>query len=138
MSGSSPVLTATIQSFVINLCACLIALYLQPDHPPHYSSILIYGILATPPNVYWQQFVEAYFPGYDLKKVRVDNGGKGVEIEKKLNVRNTCIKVVLDQTVLALFNVIAYVGVTKLLKGESLEIAWDAVKNVRTSVTSER
>lgn len=134
MFGLSPVLTATVQSTLINLCSCIIALYLTPDHPPHFPSLLIYGILATPPNVYWQQFLEATFPGYVLEKVAVDDGGKGVQIEKKLNVQNTCIKVALDQTLSAIVNVAAYIGVTRLLKGVPLDIAWSAVKNVGLSI----
>ena len=130
MFGLSPIVTATIESTVINFCSCLVALYLTPDRPPHFPSLLIYGVLATPPNVYWQQWLEAKFPGYDLKRVEVDDGGKGVEIEKKLKVQNTCIKVVLDQTLSAVVNVSAYIGITRLLKGVPLDIAWSAVKNV--------
>ena len=131
MFGFSPVITATIQSFIINVCSCFVALYLTPDRPPHFPSILIYGILATPPNVYWQQFLESRFPGYELKKLEVDPGGEGVEVEKKLNVRNTCTKVILDQTISAVVNVSAYIGVTRLLKGVPPNIAWSAVKTVR-------
>ena len=64
----------------------------------------------------------------------MDDGGKGVQIEKKLNVQNTCIKVALDQTLSAIVNVAAYIGVTRLLKGVPLDIAWSAVKNVGLSI----
>lgn len=130
MFGLSPVVTATIQSIIISFCSCLVALYLTPDRPPHIPSILIYSALATPPNIWWQRTLEAWFPGYTVKKVEVDDGGKGVEVEKELNVRNTCIKVVLDQTLSAVVNVSAYIGVTRLLKGVPPDIAWSAVKNV--------
>ena len=134
MLGLSPVVTATIQSTVISFCSCLVALYLTPDHPPHFPSLLIYTILATPPNFWWQQFIESQFPGYTLKNLEVDEGGKGVEVEKELNVKNTCIKVVLDQTISAVVNVSAYIGVTRLLKGVPLDIAWSAVKIVSISI----
>ena len=130
MFGLSPVVNATIQSTIICFFSCLIALYLTPDHPPHFPSLLLYSILATPPNFWWQQFLEAWFPGYTVKKIAVDDGGKGVEVEKKLNIRNTCIKVILDQTLAAVPNVTAYIGVTRLLKGVPPDIAWSAVKNV--------
>ena len=131
MFGFSPIVAATIQSTIISFCSCLVALFLTPDRPPHISSLLLYSILATPPNFWWQQFIESKFPAYALQRVEVDEGGKGVEVEKKLNVQNTCIKVLLDQTVAAVVNVAGYIGVTRLLKGVPLGLCWKAVKNVR-------
>ena len=126
----SQMVTATIQSTLITLCSCIIAQFLTPDNPPHYISLITYGVLATPPNFLWQQAIEKYFPGYKLKKVEVDDGGKGAEVEKKLNVRNTIIKVVLDQTVAAVPNVVGYLGVTRWLRGVPLDMCWNAVKEV--------
>ena len=65
-----------------------------------------------------------------MQKVEVDDGGKGVEVEKKLNVRNTCIKVLLDQTVASWVNVVFYIAGIRLLRGVSPELAWIAVKEV--------
>lgn len=127
----SPVVKATVQSAFITICSCLVAQFLTPDNPPHYVSLILYGILATPPNFWWQQTIEQWFPGYTVKKVEVDDGGKGVEVQKILNVKNTAIKVVLDQTVAALPNVIAYIGVTRLLRGVPLNLCIEAVKEVR-------
>ena len=90
----------------------------------------MYSVLATPPNFFWQQFIEQYFPGYSLTKVEVDDGGKGVEVEKKLNVKNTIIKVILDQTVAAVPNVVGYIGVTRLLRGVPWDLCLEAVKEV--------
>ena len=126
----SPLVTATIQAVVIAFCSCLIAQFLTPDDPPHYVSLLLYSALATPPNFRWQKILEQYFPGYTLKKVEVDDGGKGVEVEKKLEVKNTVIKVILDQTVAAVLNVTGYIGITRLLRGVPLDICWEAVKEV--------
>ena len=104
---------------------------MTPENPPHYVSLILYGILATPPNFWWQQTIEEWFPGYTVKKVEVDDGGKGVEVQKALNVKNTVIKVILDQTVAALPNVIGYIGVTRLLRGVPLDLCIEAVKEVR-------
>ena len=60
----------------------------------------------------------------------VDDGGKGVEMEKRLNVRNTLIKLGLDQTVAAVVNVAAYIGGSRALRGLPLEECWMAVKEV--------
>ena len=127
---SSPIVTATIQSTIITLCSCLVAQFLTPETPPHYISLILYSILATPPNFLWQQTIEQYFPGYTLKKVEVDDGGKGVEVEKELHVRNTVVKVILDQTLAALPNVVGYIGITRLLRGVPVEMCWQAVKEV--------
>ena len=96
-------------------------------------SLLLYSALATPPNFLWQQNLERNFPGFTVQKVKVDDGGQGVEVEKKLNVKNTCIKVVLDQTICAVLNVSAYIGVTRMLRGVPLDLCWTAVKEVCSS-----
>ena len=51
-------------------------------------------------------------------------------MEKRLDVKNTVIKVVLDQTFAAVLNVAGYIGVTRLLRGVPLDICWEAVKEV--------
>ena len=60
----------------------------------------------------------------------MDDGGKGVEVEERLNVRNTLVKFGLDQTVGAVVNVGAYIGGTRLLRGVPAGTCWDAVKEV--------
>ena len=61
----------------------------------------------------------------------VDDGGRGVEVEKRLDVRNTLIKLGLDQTIAAVVNVVAYIGGSRALRGVPLEECWMAVKQVR-------
>ena len=125
------VVTATLQSTVLTLCSLLIAQYLTSSPPPNIPTLLIYTLLSTPPNFLWQQYIEYKFPGYTLKKLNVDDGGKGVEVEKRLNVRNTLIKLGLDQTIAAVVNVVAYIGGSRALRGVPLEECWMAVKQVR-------
>ena len=74
--------------------------------------------------------MESKFPGYKVQKVEVDDGGKGVEVEERLNVRNTLVKFGLDQTVGAVVNVGVYIGGTRLLRGVPAGTCWDAVKEV--------
>ena len=126
----SPIVRATLQSTFITFLSCLIAHYLIPSEPPHYHSLILYSALSTPFNFLWQSFIESRFPGFHLKKVSVDDRGKGVEVEKVLNVRNTVIKVVLDQTIAAVPNVVGYIGVTRFLRGVPVELCWEAVKKV--------
>ena len=74
--------------------------------------------------------MESKFPGYIMNKVEVDEGGKGVEVEKRLHVRNTLIKSVLDQTIGAVVNVGAYIGGTRFLRGVPARECWNIVKEV--------
>ena len=74
--------------------------------------------------------MESKFPGYTLRKLDVDDGGKGVEVEKTLNMRNTLVKLVLDQTVAAVVNVAAYIGGSRALRGLPWEECWMAVSEV--------
>ena len=128
-----PIVKATIQSIIISFMSCLVALYIKPNDPPHYFSILTYSAFSTPLNFLWQTYLEKHFPGFTLLKVEVDDGGKGVEVEKKLVIQNTVIKVLLDQTVAAVPNVVGYIGITRLLRGVPVDLCWEAVKEVRSS-----
>ncbi|CAF9923261.1 MAG: hypothetical protein ALECFALPRED_002343 [Alectoria fallacina] len=123
-----PLITATIQSTVLTFCSLLIAQYLTSSPPPNIPALLLYTLLSTPPNYLWQQYIEDQFPGYTLKKLDVDDGGKGVEVEKRLNVRNTLIKLGLDQTIAAAVNVAAYIGGSRALRGVPLEECLMAVR----------
>ena len=97
-------------------------------------SLILFAALSTPPNFWWQQFLERHLPGYPLKKLKVDDDGKGVEVERKLDVKNTVIKVLLDQTVASLVNVVAFIGGTRLLRGVPLELCWNAVREVSNCI----
>lgn len=125
-----PILTATLQSTILTLCSLLIAQYLTSSPPPNIPVLLFYTLLSTPPNYLWQQYIEDKFPGYTLQKLDVDDGGKGVEVEKRLNVRNTLIKLGLDQTIAAVVNVMTYIGGSRALRGLPLEECWMAVREV--------
>ena len=82
----------------------------------------------------WQQFIESKFPAYTLSKVEVDDGGKGVEVEKRLNLGNTLIKFCLDQSVIAVINVGLFLGGIKALQGVPLDLCWQIIKDVSSLV----
>ena len=108
----------------------MIARFFTSSPPPDIPSLLLYTVLSTPPNFLWQQYIESKLPGYTLKDVKVDDGGKGVEMEKKLNWRNTLVKMGLDQTIGAVINVSAYIGGTRALRGVPLEQCWAIIEEV--------
>lgn len=92
--------------------------------------LLIFTVLSTPPNYLWQQYLERVFPGYTTQKLEVDDGGKSVNLGKRLNKRNTLKKFVLDQTLGSVVNVVAFLGGVRLLRGVSLEESLQAVHEV--------
>ncbi|KAL9595747.1 MAG: hypothetical protein Q9219_006245 [cf. Caloplaca sp. 3 TL-2023] len=134
---ASPMTSATMKSAVLTLCSALVATFLTPKNPP-IVPLVIFAILATPPNFQWQQYIERKLPGYTVEKQETDGeakggtkAGGGVTVKKKLNIRNTITKVVLDQTVGAMVNVAFYIGGVRALQGVPLGACWQAVKQVR-------
>lgn len=123
------IVTATIQSTILSLASCLVAMYLSSSTPP-VLALVTFSLLSTPPNFLWQQYLERKFPGYYTRKIEIDDDGKGAKVEKKLNVRNTLAKFVLDQTVAALVNVVMFLAGVRLLNGESMSVSWHVVKEV--------
>ena len=128
----TPLQTATLQSAVLSLASSLIARLLSPNSPPPpLIPILVFTILSTPPNYLFQQLLERQFPGYALKKIDIDEGGKGVTVEEKLNVRNTCLKFLLDQTLGAAVNTALWLGGVQALRGAGLQACLKDVRMVR-------
>ncbi|KAL2042608.1 hypothetical protein N7G274_004367 [Stereocaulon virgatum] len=126
---NSPMLIATLQSPFLTFCSLLIARFLtNADPPPNIPALLVFTLLSTPPNFLWQQWMESKFPGYKFQKVKVDDGGEGVEVEGRLNVRNTLVKIGLDQTLGAVVNVVVYIGGTRLLRGVPVGLCLDAIQ----------
>ena len=86
--------------------------------------------MSTPPNFLWQQYLERRFPGYIVQKLDADEKG----LKKRLNIRNTLAKLLLDQSLGSFVNTVAFVGAVRLLRGDSLDGALIAVKEVRTQL----
>ena len=124
------IVIATLQSAFLSICSSLVATYFTTSNPP-ILALVLFSLLSTPPNYLWQQKVEKLLPGYTTQKVKAEDGGRGVEVQKKLNVKNTLTKFAFDQTVVALINVTLFIGGTRLLRGVPLGECWKAVKEVR-------
>ncbi|KAI1261569.1 Mpv17/PMP22 family protein [Xylariaceae sp. FL1019] len=122
----SPIVTATLQSAVLAatsniLAQCLIAY--RNDTPFVFDAVpifqfVLYAFLNVPPNYLWQEFLETTFPAYSISPTpeavasaaknddkELDNEAKeGKLVEEKLDVKNTAIKLLLDQTIGAATN----------------------------------
>ena len=103
------VLIATLQCAFLSLCSSLVATYFTNSNPP-ILALVLFTILSTPPNYLCQEKMEKLLPGYDTQKIEVDDGGKGVKVEKTLNLKNTALKFAFAQTVLAMTNVTLFIG----------------------------
>ncbi|KAK6075786.1 Mpv17/PMP22 family protein [Seiridium cupressi] len=125
-----PIEVAAIQSAVLaatsNLLAQVITAYrnetpLVIDWVPVFQ-FTIFNFLNTHPNVLWQEFLETTWPAYHASPTpeAVASASKGDDkalekeaeqgrlVEPKLNIANTLIKTLLDQTISAAFNTIVF------------------------------
>lgn len=71
---------------------------------PSVVKFAVYAILVTPLNVLWQTYLESAFPGTRKTKT----GEKATDVKESLDVRNTVIKTLLDQSVGAGVNTLAF------------------------------
>lgn len=140
----SPLVSATLKSAFLSLCSALVATFLTPKDPP-ILALVIYSALATPPNFLWQQFLERTFPGYITEKKEADGdvkggtpAGGGVTLKRRLNVQNTVMKVIIDQTLGSVVNVALHLGGVRALQGVPLPECWQAVTEVSSDPCSQR
>jgi protein Mpv17 len=88
------------------------------------------AIINTPIGYLWMTSLEATFPAYD------DQLEKGKEKEKeeaspKLNIRNTILKVVLDQTIGGAAMTVLFLTTMALLRGAGSEEILESIYHVR-------
>ena len=124
-----PIVTATLQAAILNLCSCAFASVMSSKAPP-IIPLFIFTLISTPPNFLWQQYLERLFPGYWTRKPDLDSGEKEGKEIKRLNIGNTLIKFALDQTLGALVSTTAFVVGVRLLRGFPLWECWLAAKEV--------
>ncbi|KAI9163264.1 hypothetical protein HJFPF1_04866 [Paramyrothecium foliicola] len=65
---------------------------------------LLFAVLNTPPNFLWQEFLESSFPTYPTQRRKP--GEKPAS--KRLSLRNTIVKFILDQSIGAAFNTLFF------------------------------
>lgn len=117
---------------------------------PELLQFTICNLLLSPPNFYWQHFLERSFPARKLPSEKYDvlpQHEDGIELDKmpgtasetdvdsnvspKLNWKNTAIKWFIDCiTMGALLNTVAFLIVMGLLKGRTIEQIGTAIRTV--------
>ncbi|MCJ1353319.1 MAG: hypothetical protein MMC33_003304 [Icmadophila ericetorum] len=147
----SAIRTVTLQAALLNVTSSVLAQLLTLYRKSTFASeptllnplgldftpilrFLIFCLVTTPPNFLWQGYLERRFPAYPMqdaqsKKVKVDDDGKGVVVQKKINVKNTALKILMDQTVGAGVNTMLFILAMRAMKGGSLEECIKAVQN---------
>ncbi|KAG8671662.1 hypothetical protein FPOAC2_05012 [Fusarium poae] len=111
-----PVIMATIQSAALggiaNVLAQVITAYragtdVVIDWVPVFQ-FLLFNVICTPPNFYWQDFLESTFPAHPKETSKPKNQKGAKKTQPKLSVRNTLIKFTLDQTIGAAANTLLF------------------------------
>lgn len=76
---------------------------------------VFFTLLSCPPNILWQDYLEAKFPGYTYTYPTSSNGAG----ERTLHKANTARKLLFDQTLGAFVNTIAFVAAMAAFKGKN-------------------
>ncbi|KAK7408900.1 Protein transport protein yif1 [Neonectria punicea] len=118
----SPMVTAMIQSATLgglaNVLAQVISSYrtgseVSIDWVPVFQ-FLLFNLISTPPNFIWQDFLESTFPAHP--EPPHPKKSDTPPPPPKLSIRNTAIKLVLDQTVGAALNTLLFSTFTHSLR----------------------
>jgi protein Mpv17 len=88
----------------------------------------------VPINCFWQDWLEATFPGSkEVPAKEKTKGGQAVEAKKVVNIQNILIKFVCDQTIGAAFNIPLFLASIGLAKGQGVDQILSTIQKVRTS-----
>jgi protein Mpv17 len=91
----------------------------------------------VPINCVWQDWLEATFPGSkELPKTQPEakeksKGGQVPETKKALDIQNTLIKFVCDQTIGAAFNIPLFLVSIGIAKGQGVNQIIETIRKVR-------
>lgn len=95
-------------------------------NPAPLINFAIFAFLSTPPNVLWQQWLEATYPS------QVPAPEEKAPTKQKLSVLNTAKKFLLDQTIGGPVNTILFLATMAGLRGLTAEEIIATVKSVCT------
>ncbi|KAG9231325.1 hypothetical protein BJ875DRAFT_122883 [Amylocarpus encephaloides] len=142
----SPIVTATMQAIVFGASSSILAQGFAAYNQQEFFNLdqidvfrfSILGILTTPPNFKWQEFLERQFPS--MKSIAAQSHSKATDDEKnvagkmgslgaRLSVRNTVAKFFLDQTIGCWLNTLAFLLLLGFSKGKSLTHIEEQIRN---------
>ncbi|PQE04979.1 mpv17 pmp22 family protein [Rutstroemia sp. NJR-2017a BBW] len=144
----SALINTTVQSCILSGASNILAQFISArqqnttftlDWTPVFQFIL-YAALSAPPNFFLimtrQSLLESAFPSKKSASRSKSENSKSAGADESLSIFNTLIKVFLDQTVLATFNVFLFLVTFALFKGATTQQAvqnaseeyWDMMK----------
>ncbi|KAH8695141.1 putative integral membrane protein, Mpv17/PMP22 family [Talaromyces proteolyticus] len=126
-----PIVTATLQAAVINASSNIVAQAItayrsETAFQLDYTALAQFtavAIINTPPAYLWMINLEATFPGQRVVEdisthpKKTDEKSPPKDAVQKLNVKNTIIKVVIDQTVGATWMSALFLSTMTILRG---------------------
>ncbi|GIJ90007.1 hypothetical protein Asppvi_008954 [Aspergillus pseudoviridinutans] len=135
-----PIATATLQAALVNAGSNVLAQGIKAwrDQTPFELDLQALfqfttcAFVLSPLTYVWLESLESSFPGSSedtsvTKSAAEKNGSK--QGKQKLNVKNTVVKVVIDQTVGAAINTVAFVMTMGLLRGQDFEVIKAQIQN---------
>ncbi|KAJ9257846.1 hypothetical protein DTO212C5_8822 [Paecilomyces variotii] len=128
-----PIAKATFQAVVINAGSNVLAQGIKSYRDQFTTCALI----TSPLTFLWLENLEATFPGTTEEKPKTEKEDGRTKDEKStrdgqkrsgLNVKNTVIKVLLDQTVGAAWNTVLFLTTMSILRGQDYDSVVDSIK----------
>ncbi|KAJ9358189.1 hypothetical protein DTO280E4_5298 [Paecilomyces variotii] len=128
-----PIAKATFQAVVINAGSNVLAQVIKSYRDQFTTCALI----TSPLTFLWLENLETTFPGTTEEKPKTEKEDGHAKDEKSsrdgkkrsgLNVKNTVIKVFLDQTVGAAWNTVLFLTTMSILRGQDYDSVVDSIK----------
>ncbi|KAF7925984.1 uncharacterized protein EAE98_003311 [Botrytis deweyae] len=124
----SAVVNTTVQSCVLSGISNIIAQFISAyqnntDFTINWTPVIhfvLYGALSAPPNFYLQSLLESLLPSKKQSSPRDVSEKKAAQSKPALSVTNTILKVLIDQTLLAVLNVMLFLITFSLFRGATL------------------
>ncbi|RHZ73357.1 hypothetical protein CDV55_108428 [Aspergillus turcosus] len=135
-----PIATATLQAALVNAGSNVLAQGIKAwrDQTPFELDLQALfqfttcAFVLSPLTFVWLEGLESRLPGFSedtsaAKSTAEKNGSK--QGKQRLNLKNTVAKVVIDQTVGAAINTVAFIMTMGLLRGQDFEVIKAQIQN---------
>ncbi|KAF7597339.1 hypothetical protein BBP40_006279 [Aspergillus hancockii] len=126
MTALPPIAKATLQAALINAGSNVLAQSIQA----YRNEFTTCAFVTSPLTYLWLEGLESALPGFDEKPRAKAGTEKGDNlIKKKLNVKNTVAKIVIDQVIGGAWLTVLFSMTMGLLRGQDYGAIVDQVRN---------
>ncbi|GES62933.1 integral membrane protein [Aspergillus terreus] len=131
-----PIAKATLQAALINAGSNMLAQGIKAykNETPFELDLqslfyfTTYAFISSPLMFLWGEGLEKAFPG-SVESERTKSKTDNDKTQKpRLNVKNTVVKITIDQTVGAVWNTVLFIATLGLLRGEAFEAILDQIR----------